>query len=128
MNQLADIGIETNGDNNKIELKNEKLLDDALATNSNGLKALFTDKTNGLAIRLDEYVEDTIGDDGTLVDKDTRLAKDIAGIDTQIADMERLVLANRQRLIDSFIAMETAQAKISQQLQFLTQRFGAAAK
>jgi flagellar hook-associated protein 2 len=128
MNQLADIGIETNGENNKLELKDEALLDAALANNLNGLKSLFTDETNGLAVRLNTYVEDTIGDDGTLVDKDTKLAKDIAGIDTQISDLERIVQSNRLRLIDSFIAMETAQAQINQQLQFLMQRFGTAAK
>ncbi|HVK59022.1 MAG TPA: flagellar filament capping protein FliD, partial [Candidatus Kapabacteria bacterium] len=42
MNQLADIGIETNGDNNNLTLKDEDLLDAALATNLNGLRNLFT--------------------------------------------------------------------------------------
>lgn len=128
MNQLADIGIETNGDNNNLELKDEELLDAALANDLNGLRTLFTDETNGLAVRLDTFVEETIGDEGTLADKDAKLAKEIAGIDTQISDMERMVESNRQRLIDSFIAMETAQAQINQQLQFLMQRFGGAAK
>jgi flagellar hook-associated protein 2 len=124
MNQLADLGIETNGNNNNLEITDEALLDKALAGNLNGLKTLFTDQTNGLAVRLDDYLVKTIGDDGTLVDKDAKLSKDIAGIDTQISDLERIVESNRLRLIDSFIAMETAQARINQQLQFLMQRFG----
>jgi flagellar hook-associated protein 2 len=127
MNQLADIGIKTNGDNNNLEIDKEALLDDALANNLGGLRTLFTDETNGLAVRLDEFVEKTIGVDGTLEDKDSKLAKEIAGIDTQITDLERIVESNRLRLIDSFIAMETAQAQINQQLQFLSQRFGSAA-
>lgn len=128
MNQLADIGIETNGDNNNIELKDEKLLDAALAGNLNGLRTLFTDETSGLAVRLDKYIEDTAGESGTLEEKDTKLTKEIASIDTQISDMERIVEANRLRLIDSFVAMEKAQAQINQQLQFLLQRFGSPAK
>jgi flagellar hook-associated protein 2 len=124
MNQLADIGIETNGNNNNLEISDEALLDKALANNLDGLKTLFTDDSNGLAVRLDEYLVKTIGDDGTLVDKDAKLSKDIAAIDTQISDLERIVESNRLRLIDSFIAMESAQAQINQQLQFLMQRFG----
>ena len=128
MNQLADIGIETNGDNNNLELKDEKKLDAALASNLNGLRTLFTDETNGLAVRLDKYIEETAGESGKLEEKDEKLTKEIASIDTQISDLERIVEANRLRLIDSFIAMEKAQAQINQQLQFLMQRFGSAAK
>jgi flagellar hook-associated protein 2 len=124
MNQLADVGIKTNGNDNSLELEDEELLDSSLANNLNGVRSLFTNDTTGLAVKLDTYLEDTIGDDGTLAEKDTRLAKEIAGIDTQISDLERIVESNRLRLIDSFIAMETAQAQINQQLQFLMQRFG----
>ncbi|MGZ8900156.1 MAG: flagellar filament capping protein FliD, partial [Limisphaerales bacterium] len=89
MNQLADIGIKTNGDNNNLTIENEALLDDALANNLGGLRTLFTDETNGLAVRLDQFVEKTIGVDGTLENKDAKLTKEIAGIDTQITDLER---------------------------------------
>ncbi len=124
MNQLADLGISTNGNDNTIAVKDEDALDSALANNLSGVSKLFTDATDGLAVKLDTYLNDTAGDSGTLVDKDAKLAKDIARIDTQIADMERVILANRQAMIDSFVKMETAQQQISQQLQFLSQRFG----
>jgi len=39
-------------------------------------------------------------------------------------DLERLVQADIERMNASFVAMETAQAQIKQQLQFLQQRFG----
>jgi flagellar hook-associated protein 2 len=124
MNQLADIGIKTNGTDNSLELADEALLDSALANNLNGVRAFFSDGTTGVAVKLDAFLEDTIGEDGTLAEKDSKLAREIAGIDTQISDLERVVESNRLRLIDSFIAMETAQAQINQQLQFLMQRFG----
>lgn len=124
MNQLADIGIITNGNDNSLKIEDEEALDAALAGNLDGLRELFADETNGLAVTLDAYLESTIGDDGSLADKDSTLVDQIAEIDTQVADMERLVQSNRERLIESFVAMETAQAQINQQLQFLMQRFG----
>jgi flagellar hook-associated protein 2 len=124
MNQLADIGISTNGNDNSLAITDEAAFEAALSSNLDGLRELFADETTGIAVRLDKYLELTIGDDGSLADKDSTLTEQIADIDTQVADLERLVQSNRERLIDSFIAMETAQAQINQQLQFLTQRFG----
>jgi flagellar hook-associated protein 2 len=126
-NQLADLGIVTNGTDDSLKLDDEGALDSALANNLAGVAKLFSDSTDGIATKLSDYLTKTSGDDGTLADKDTKLAKDIARIDTQISDMERLIQANRQSLIDSFVKMETAQAQINQQLQFLSQRFGTSA-
>ena len=56
--------------------------------------------------------------------KQGNLTRQSAAIDTQVVDLERFVLQRRQAMIDSFVSMESAQAKISQQLQFLNQRFG----
>ena len=127
MNQLADIGISTNGNNNNLAITDEEAFEDALSANLDNLRELFADETGGIAVRLDAYLELTIGDEGTLSDKDTILAKQIAEIDTQVADLERVVQSNRESLIASFIAMETAQSQINQQLQFLMQRFGGGA-
>jgi flagellar hook-associated protein 2 len=124
MNQLADIGISTNGNNNNLEITDEDAFNAALSGNLDDLSELFADETNGIAVRLDAYLESTIGDDGTLADKDGTLAEQIADVDTQVADLERIVQSNRERLVESFIAMEQAQAQINQQLQFLMQRFG----
>jgi flagellar hook-associated protein 2 len=126
MDQLADLGISTNGNDNSVTLASTDALDAALAENLNAVRDLFTGTTNGLAVSLDAYLEKTIGDDGTLVTKQENLTKQATGIDTQVADLERLVLANRERLIQSFVAMETAQARINQQMQYLQQRFGGA--
>ena len=87
------------------------------------MKAIFADGTNGLAVKLGAYLERTVGDDGTLPARQTNLTKQAAAIDTQVRDMERVVQANRQRLLDSFVAMETAQANISNQLKYLQKTF-----
>ena len=99
-------------------------LDTALSTNKNYLKLLFTDSTNGLANRVEEYLESVSGIEGTLVAHEENIKKESTRIDDQIESMEEQVQVNRQRQIDGFIAMETAQAQINQQMQFLSARFG----
>ena len=105
-------------------LSDSTALDDALANNISAVKSLFTDETNGLAARLDAYLENTIGDEGSLVSKQDNLTKQVTAIDDQIVDLERLVQSNRERLISSFVSMEQAQSNINQQMEFLQTRFG----
>ncbi len=123
IDHLADLGIDTNGNDNALALSDSDLLDEALTNSLSSVKEFFTDSSNGLATRLNTYLHATIGDDGTLVTRQNNLTKESSNIDQQIADLERVVQANREQLINSFVAMETAQAKINQQLQFLAQRF-----
>ncbi len=120
---LADIGIDTSGTDNSLKLGSSSKLDDALANHLAELKTLFADSTSGLAVKLNTYLDRTIGDSGTLVAKQASLTKQSASIDTHVADMERQVQTNRQRLLDSFAAMETAQAAITRQQQYLTKAF-----
>lgn len=124
LNQLEDMGIVSNGNDNTLKLDDETKLDAALANNLTTVETLFTDPTNGLAVKLNDYLEKTAGESGSLVGKQDNLIRAATDIDTQIADMERIILSNRQRMVDSFVAMETAQSLLNQQLKFLEQRFG----
>lgn len=121
--QLATLGINSNGNDDTIALADSAKLDAALASNLSSIQDLFT-RTNGVAVTLSDYLERTVGEEGSLISKQSNLSKQSAGIDIQVSEMERIVLAHRERLIASFVAMEQAQAKINQQLQFLMQRFG----
>ncbi|MEI2727103.1 MAG: flagellar filament capping protein FliD [Verrucomicrobiota bacterium] len=124
LNQLEDMGIVSNGNDNTLKLDDETKLDAALANHLTTVETLFTDPTNGLAVKLNDYLEKTAGESGSLVGKQDNLTRAATDIDTQIADMERIILSNRQRMVDSFVAMETAQSLLNQQLKFLEQRFG----
>lgn len=124
LKSLAYLGIVSNGDDNSLKLEDEDRLSAALTDNLSSVKAIFADGTNGLAVKLSAYLERTVGDDGTLPARQTNLTKQAAASETQVRDMERTVQANRQRLLDSFVAMETAQANISQQLKYLQKTFG----
>ncbi len=117
--RLARLGIDTNGDNNNLTLEDSAALDDALTNKLGSVADLFTNETTGVAARLNDFLEATVADDGTLDNRIDSLGKQSTNIDSQIADMERMVQANRQRMIDSFVNMETAQARMNQQLQYL---------
>ena len=126
LKQVEGIGIASNGNDNSISIGDSETLDAALANNLGAIQNLFADSAKGVAVKLDEYLEKTIGDDGTLIGRQDRLGKQSVEIDTQITDQEKVVQANRQRLISSFLAMESARQKSNQQLQYLSQRFGTA--
>jgi flagellar hook-associated protein 2 len=124
LRQLDHLGIQSNGTTNALELEDEGRLDAALAENLADVEALFTQETDGLAVKLSDFLDSAVGDDGFLVAHRQRIEKQIADIDPQVADLERLVKANQERLMESFVAMEKAQANINQQLQFLSRTFG----
>ncbi len=124
LNHVDNLGIKSNGDDNTLEMDDSTKLDDALANRLSSVQDLFANTTNGLAVRLDSFINKTIGDSGTLIARQTTLTKQSTDIDAQVVDMERLVQSHSDRLTASFVAMETAQAKINQQLSYLTKTFG----
>ena len=123
---LSKIGIDTSGDNDQLKLEDESILDNGIANYLTELKSLFNDPDKGIATQLKTYLDKTIGDNGTLITKQDALTKQSSQIDTQVTDLEKRVQSNRQRLIDGFVQMETAQQSINQQLKYLQQRFGGA--
>lgn len=123
-NLLSKFGINSNGDDNTIALTDSAALTSAIQDNLEDLKAFFSDEESGFTSRFKNFLDATIGDDGTLVQKQANLNTQASNINTQVDDLEKIVQANRQLLIDRFISMETAQSKANQQLQFLTNNFG----
>jgi len=121
---LAALGIDSNGHDNTLALADSTKLDSALASHLSEVQDLFTNTSSGLAVQLSSYLDRTAGDQGSLVTKQDNLTTQIANIDTQISDQEKLVQANADRLTTEFLAMEQAQSTANQQLAFLSQRFG----
>jgi flagellar hook-associated protein 2 len=120
--KLADLGIQTNGQDNTIALSDPAKLDNLLTNNLSDLRAFFSDATNGLATKVDSYITSTAGDDGSLTHHQATLSKQSAGIDTQIANLEKSVLADIATWTKEFQAMEATQSKINQQLSYLNQQ------
>ncbi len=125
--RLESLGYTSNGYDNTITLSNSSTLDNALREKIGDVKAFFSTDTYGYANVVDDYLETLVGESmesGAMVDRTDNLAKLSSDIDEQIANLERQVLANRQKMIDSFVLMEQAQAKINQDMQFIMSRFG----
>ncbi len=122
--RMEALGFRGSGYNNQLTLSDPGALDSALVNNITDIKTLFTKTTDGLGNSLNTYLEGVSNDvTGTLLNARTSLTTQSKSIDTQIADMERRVQSSRQRLINSFVAMEQAQAKINQQMQYLSKNF-----
>ena len=124
LQRLDDLGFSSNGNDDSLSTTDLSGLDNALASNLSGLKDLFTKPSTGLAVQLNAFLDGTIGDGGSLDTRQTSLTNQSTDIDKQISNMEVQVLAYQQKLTDEFVAMETAQSKINQQLQYLQQYFG----
>lgn len=123
---LDDIGVVSNGNDNTLSVGNSSKLNTALASNLGSVKTLFADPTSGLAVTLDTFLTNTIGNNGTLVTKQNNLTKQSAAIDTQIANMERRIQQDSDRMTAEFVAMESARSTLNQQLQYLSAQFGTA--
>ncbi|MEI6567161.1 MAG: flagellar filament capping protein FliD [Verrucomicrobiota bacterium] len=117
------LGYSSSGNDDLVSTTNETKLDDALTNNLASIKELFSGTTSGLAGSLNTYLDTVIGESGSLVKHQTSLTSQSASIDTQIADMERWVLLRKDQMTASFVAMETAQQKINQQMAYLTKQF-----
>jgi flagellar capping protein FliD len=71
---------------------------------------------------LDNYLTRTIGDDGTLTNHQAQLTRQRDAIDTQIANLEKLIAAESARWTAAFQTMEQVQARVNQQLTYLSQQ------
>ena len=124
LNEMHDIGISTDGYSNNISLSDSSALNDALVNDLDKVKSLFQDTTDGLAVKLLTFVESQADDDGAISDRITSLTDQSTDIDDQVERLENFVQIRRQTMIDSFVAMESAQQKINSQMQFIQSRFG----
>lgn len=121
---LADLGVDSNGKDNSLTLTDDAKLDEALSGELDSVTNLFTKATTGLAVQLKDYLETTTKEGGTLATRQDIFTKQSGEIDNQITALERRLAEEQQRLTDTFVAMESAQAKIKEQLSYLTKNFG----
>ena len=119
--QLSDLGFQTNGQDNTIALSNASTLTSLLTGNLNDVKALFSDSTNGLMAQLSSFIDNTIGENGSLTGRQSDLIKQSSGISTQIANLETKISNHMNQWNSAFQAMETAQARANQELTYLSQ-------
>lgn len=117
--RLADMGIDFSQDTDELEIKNNSQLDEALSNNSSAVSKLFTDSTQGFAKVFNNLLESYVKTDGSFDIQTDIMDNQVKRINIQISDLERFVAFQEETLQASFLAMEDAQAKMQNQLQFL---------
>ncbi len=121
---LNALGIVSNGQDNTLSVSDTTTLNNALATNLDAVKSLFTTATTGLAATVGNYLTNVTGDSGILSTKEADFTKQSAAITTSISALESKISDDQTRMTNEFVAMETAVSSINQQKQYLSQAFG----
>ena len=116
---MADLGFQSNGNNNTIALSNSSTLTSMLTSNLNDVKALFSDPTNGLATQMNNYLTNTIGANGTLPARTADLTQQSTDIGTQISNLETKISNDTNQWNSEFQAMETAESQTNSELTYL---------
>ncbi len=120
ISRLENMGIDFTAGTSNLSIKNGTKLDAALTNKADDVASFFQTTGTGLAKSMESYVT-LLGTQGA--DQQKRLNKANTDIDTQIATIERRLAAQRTVLESSFIAMESAQARMKSQADALTKAF-----
>lgn len=121
VSMLADLGITSNGQDNTLAV-DTSTLDSTVADNVSNVQTLFNDPTNGIATQLNNFLNDTIGANGTLTDHQTSLQQQSTNITTQISNLETQISANEAQWTSEFQAMEQAESQTNQELTYLSEQ------
>ncbi|HWD93891.1 MAG TPA: flagellar filament capping protein FliD [Verrucomicrobiae bacterium] len=122
VNMLASLGIQTNGQDNTLKVTDPAALTDALTNNLADVRSFFSDPTSGWATQVNNYLNNTIGDNGTIPNHLASLTTQTNNITTQIANLEKKISSDSDHWTSEFQAMEQAQAQVNQEISFLNQQ------
>jgi flagellar hook-associated protein 2 len=107
------------GDDGTLTLDKERL-SEAFDANPGGLEELFTTAQRGLSARLDRVVESMVGiDNSLLINRARALAEKIERNNSRIAFLNERLDRQRLLLLTDFARMESAIAKVQDDLQAL---------
>jgi flagellar hook-associated protein 2 len=121
VSMLSALGIQSNGQDNTLSVDTDTL-NDSLVNNLDDVQAFFSDPTNGMATQLNNYLTDTIGDNGTLTNHQASLTQQSNDINTQISNLEVKITADTQHWTSEFQAMEQAEEQANQELTYLSEQ------
>lgn len=118
--RLEHLGIDFDGTSGQLEIADETKLTAALRDAPADVEAFFQTSSTGFVAKLTTLLDRmSTSNDG----QQERLTKSNSRLDKQIEDVQRQLDAEKERMISSFVAMESAQAKIQQQSSALTNAF-----
>jgi len=127
VSNLSSLGLDFSGTDQRLTIKDSAKLDAAIAGKSADVIAFFNTSGTGLANVIAKKLETYVGVDGSsgrLKVAMENYVKANADLDSQIAALDRYLKERRSQLEAGFIAMETAQSKMSQIQTMLNNAFG----
>ena len=127
---LSALGLNFSSSNSRITVTDSTKLDAALTDHASDVAKFFNNTatgSTGLATAFVTKLDAYIGTDGTAGQLNTKLetyTKANASLDKQIANLDRYLVHRRSQLEAGFMAMESAQSKMTQMQTQLTNAFG----
>lgn len=119
ISMLSDLGIQTNGQDNTLKVTDPTALSNALTNNLSGVQSFFSDPTNGWVNKVNTFITNTIGDNGTIPNHQASLTLQTNNLTTQIANLEKKITSDSAHWTSEFQAMEQAESQINQQMAYL---------
>jgi len=120
---LNDLGIESNGNDNTLSLSDTTTLNSALTNNLSAVQSLFTNSTTGLATTLGTYLTGVTGSKGVLATDESSMTSEAKSMATSISTLQAKIANDQTTLDNEFAAMETAIESINTDKQFLNDYF-----
>ncbi len=127
---LSALGLDFSSSNSRLTVTDSTKLDAALTDHATDVAKFFNNTTagsTGLATAFVDKLKTYISPSGTSGQLSTKLesyAKANATLDSQIASLDRYLAQRRSQLEAGFMAMETAQSKMTQMQTQLSNAFG----
>lgn len=115
---VSEIGLQTQRDGS-IKLDSDILVD-ALRADFAGVAALFTDSTNGIAVRLDAIMEEYLQTGGILESQTDNLNNQLSSMKDKESRLEARLELIQNRYIKQFSALDTLLSSLQTTSSFLT--------
>lgn len=119
--QLSDLGFQSNGNDNTIALNDSSTLTAMLTNHLSDVQAFFSDATNGMAVQMNTYISNATGPTGELPTRQADLTQENTDISTQISNLETKIANDTAQWNSEFQAMETAESQTNQELTYISQ-------
>jgi flagellar hook-associated protein 2 len=120
-NNLQDIGIWTEGNDNRLTIFSSSRLDDALENNFDDVEDFIRDFDEGIMQKLSDYVDEIQSPvDGTIARRQTSIRNRINDKEDRIDAIDLLIIDKETQLYEHYSRMESAVASIRSQGQFVS--------
>lgn len=124
-NNLQEIGIWTDGDENRLSLFSSSRLEDALENNFDEVEDMIRDFDDGVLRLFGDYIDEVQSPvDGTIARRQTSIRNLINDKQDRIDDLNILILDKETELFQHFANMESSVASIRSQGQFVSGSVG----